>query len=206
MRRRDFITLLGGAAVVRPLVAQAQQPAMPVIGWLDPRSSNVSAELLRRFHQGLKEIGYVDGENVGVEYRWAEHQIDRLPELAAELVRRPVTVIAASGAANPALAAKSATSTIPIVFIVGEDPVRLGLVGSLNRPGGNLTGINLFSVELSAKRLELLRAFVPNAANVAVLVNPANATNAEVTVRDVRAAAGSMRLQIEVFNASTIPE
>jgi putative ABC transport system substrate-binding protein len=122
------------------------------------------------------------------------------------LVRRPVTVIAASGAANPALAAKSATSTIPIVFIVGEDPVRLGLVGSLNRPGGNLTGINLFSVELSAKRLEILRAFVPNATRVAVLVNPANATNAEVTLRDVRAAAGSMPLQIDVFNASTVLE
>ena len=202
MRRRDFITLLGGAAAW-PLAAEAQQSAMPVIGWLDPRSSNVSAELLRRFRQGLKEIGYVDGENVGIEFRWAENQIDRLPQLAAELVRRPVTVIAASGAANPALAAKSATSTIPIVFIVGEDLVRLGLVGSLNRPGGNLTGINLFSVELSAKRLEILRAFVPNATRVAVLVNPANA---EVTVRDARAAAGSMRLQIDVFNASTIPE
>ena len=204
--KRQFITLLGGAAAAWPLAARAQQAAMPVIGWLDPRSPNVSAELLRRFRQGLKEIGYVDGENVGIEYRWAEHQIDRLPQLAAELVRRPVTVIAASGAANPALAAKSATSTIPIVFIVGEDPVRLGLVGSLNRPGGNLTGINLFSVELSAKRLEILRAFVPNATRVAVLVNPANATNAEVTLRDVRAAAGSMRLQIDVFNASTVLE
>jgi ABC-type uncharacterized transport system substrate-binding protein len=206
MKRREFISLLGGAAAAWPVGARAQQSAIPVIGWLDPRSLNVSTELLRRFRQGLKEIGYVDGENVGIEYRWAEHQIDRLPQLAAELVRRPVTVIAASGAANPALAVKSATSTIPIVFIVGEDPVRLGLVGSLNRPGGNLTGINLFSVELSAKRLEILRAFVPNATRVAVLVNPANATNAEVTVRDVRAAADSMRLQIDVFSASTIPE
>jgi putative tryptophan/tyrosine transport system substrate-binding protein len=204
VRRRQFITLLGGVAAAWPLAARAQQPALPVIGWLDPRSLNASTELLRRFRQGLKEIGYVDGENVRMEYRWGEHQIDRLPELAAELVRRSVTVIAASGAANPALAAKSATSTIPIVFIVGEDPVRLGLVASLNRPGGNLTGINLFSVELSAKRLELLRTFVPGATRMAVLVNPANATNAEVTLRDVRAAADSMRLRIDVFNASTI--
>jgi putative tryptophan/tyrosine transport system substrate-binding protein len=206
MRRRDFITLLGGAAAAWPIAARGQQPAMPVIGWLDPRSLNASTELLRRFRQGLKDIGYVDGENVRMEYRWGEHQIDRLPELAADLVRRSVTVIAASGAANPALAAKSATSTIPIVFIVGEDPVRLGLVASLNRPGGNLTGINLFSVELSAKRLELLRTFVPGATRLAVLVNPANATNAEVTVRDVRAAADSMRLRLDVFNASTIQE
>jgi putative ABC transport system substrate-binding protein len=206
VKRREFITLLGGTAATWPVAARAQQAAMPVIGWLDPRSLSVSTELLRRFRLGLKEIGYVDGENVGIEYRWAEHQIDRLPELAAELVRRRVTVIAASGAANPALAAKSATSAIPIIFIVGEDPVRLGLVGSLNRPGGNLTGINLFSVELSAKRLELLRAFVPGAMRVAVLVNPGNATNAEVTVRDVRAAADSRRLQIDVFSASTIPE
>jgi putative tryptophan/tyrosine transport system substrate-binding protein len=206
IRRREFITLLGGAAAAWPIGAGAQQAAMPVIGWLDPRSLNASTELLRRFRQGLKDIGYVDGENVRMEYRWGEHQIDRLPELAADLVRRSVTVIAASGAANPALAAKSATSTIPIVFIVGEDPVRLGLVASLNRPGGNLTGINLFSVELSAKRLELLRTFVPGATRLAVLVNPANATNAEVTVRDVRAAADSMRLRLDVFNASTIQE
>jgi putative tryptophan/tyrosine transport system substrate-binding protein len=206
IRRREFITLLGGAAAAWPIGAGAQQAAMPVIGWLDPRSLNASTELLRRFRQGLKDIGYVDGENVRMEYRWGEHQIDRLPELAADLVRRSVTVIAASGAANPALAAKSATSTIPIVFIVGEDPVRLGLVASLNRPGGNLTGINLFSVELSAKRLELLRTFVPGATRLAVLVNPANATNAEVTVRDVRAAADSMRLRLDVFNASTMQE
>ena len=131
----------------------------------------------------------MEGENVAIEYRWAEHQIDRLPQFAAESRSLAVALIAASGAATPALAAKSATSTIPIVFIVGEDPVRLGLVASLNRPGGNLTGINLFSVELSAKRLEFLRAFVPGATRVAVLVNPANASNAEVTVRDVRAAA-----------------
>ena len=206
MKRREFIVLLGGTAAAWPLAARAQQRHMPVIGWLDPRSVNVSTDLLRRFRQGLKEIGYVEGENVAIEYRWAEHQIDRLPQLAADLVRWPVALIAASGAATPALAAKSATSTIPIVFIVGEDPVRLGLVASLNRPGGNLTGINLFSVELSAKRLEFLRAFVPGATRVAVLVNPANVSNAEVTVRDVRAAADSVGLQIDVCNASTIQE
>jgi len=205
-KRRSFITLLGGAAAAWPVAARGQQAAMPVIGWLDVRSPNVSTEVLRRFRQGLKEIGYVEGENVTIEYRWADHRIDRLPDLAAELARRPVTAIAASGAANPALAAKSVTSTIPIVFIVGEDPVRLGLVASLNRPGANLTGINLFSVELSAKRLEILRALAPGATRVAVLVNPANATNAEVTVRDVRAAADSTRLRIDVFNASTIDE
>ena len=145
---------------------------MPVIGWLDPRSFDDNVELLRRFRQGMKDSGFVEGENVLIEYRWAENRIDRLPELAAELVRRPVAVIAAVGATNPALAAKSATSTIPIVFIVGEDPVRVGLVASLARPGGNLTGINLVSVEVSAKRLEMLREFVPNATRVAVLVNP----------------------------------
>jgi putative tryptophan/tyrosine transport system substrate-binding protein len=206
MRRREFITLLGGAAAGWPLAARGQQSAMPVIGWLDPRSLDDNTELLRRFRQGLKEAGYVEGENVAIEYRWAENRIDRLPELAAELVRRPVAVMAAVGASNPALAAKSATSTIPIVFIVGEDPVRLGLVASLNRPGGNLTGINLVSVELSAKRLAILREFVPGATRVAALVNPANASNAEVTVRDVRTAASSIGLQIDVFNASTVHE
>ena len=206
MSRREFITLLGGAAAAWPLAAGAQQPAMPVIGWLDPRSVNVSTDLLRRFRQGLKEIGYVEGENVAIEYRWAEHQIDRLPQLAADLIRRPVALIAASGAATPALAAKSATSTIPIVFIVGEDPVRLGLVASLNRPGGNLTGINLFSVELSAKRLEFLRAFVPGATRVAVLVNPAALSTTETTLRDVASAGRARGLQIQTFNASTSRE
>ena len=206
MRRREFITLLGGAAAAWPLIAHGQQAAVPVIGWLAPRSPDDNAELLRRFRQGMKESGFVEGENVLIEYRWAENHIDRLPELAAELVRRPVAVIAAVGATNPALAAKSATSTIPIVFIVGEDPVRVGLVASLARPGGNLTGINLVSVELSAKRLEMLREFVPGATRVAVLVNPANATNAEVTVRDVQTAASKIGLHIDVFNASTVQE
>jgi putative tryptophan/tyrosine transport system substrate-binding protein len=153
--RRQFITLLGGAAVAWPFMAHGEQAALPVIAWLDPRSLDDDAELLRRFRQGIKEAGFVEGENVLIEYRWAENRIDRLRELAAELVRRPVAVIVAVGATNPALAAKSVTSAIPIVFMVGEDPVRVGLVASLARPGGNLTGINLVSVELSAKRLEI---------------------------------------------------
>ena len=206
MKRRAFITLLGGAAAAWPLAAQAQQqPAMPVIGLLDPRSPDAMADRLRAFRQGLKEVGYVEGENVTIIYRFAEDQNDRLPELAAELVRRQVTVIAAS-ATTAAPAAKAATTTIPIAFIAAEDPVRLGLVASLARPGGNLTGINFFSSELAAKRLDLLHELLPRAARIAVLVNPANATNTASILRDVEAAARAIGLQVQVLNASTSRE
>jgi putative ABC transport system substrate-binding protein len=200
--RRDFITLLGGAAAAWPIAARAQQPAMPVIGLLDPRSPDAMADRLRAFRLGLKDVGYVEGENVTVIYRFAEDQFDRLPELAAELVRRRVTVIAAT-ATPVAIAAKAATTTIPIAFIAAQDPVRLGLVASLARPGGNLTGINFFSGELAAKRLDLLRELLPQAVRVAVLVNPANASLTASTLRDVEAAARAIGLQVQVLNAST---
>jgi putative ABC transport system substrate-binding protein len=206
VKRREFIALLGGAAAAWPLAARAQQPAMPVIGFLNPTSPDTNADRLRGFRQGLKDTGYVEGENVAILYHWAENQNDRLPELATELVRRRVAVIATSGGPAAAFAAKAATPTIPIVFIVAEDPVRLGLAATLARPGGNLTGINIFSVELAAKRLELLRELVPGAARVAVLVNPADAMNAETTLRDVEAAARAIGLQIQVLNAGTSRE
>ena len=205
MRRRKFISLLGGTIASWPLVARAQPPVMPVIGFLDTRSPDGMTDRLRAFREGLKDSGYVERENVAIEYRWAENQLDRLPELAAELVRRQVAVIAATSTSS-AVAAKAATASVPIVFLVGEDPVRLGLVASLARPGGNLTGINIFTVELTAKRLELLREMVPGAARIAVLVNPANATTTETTLRDVAAAARVMGLQIQVLNASTSRE
>jgi putative ABC transport system substrate-binding protein len=178
---------------------------MPVIGLIDPRSPDAFPDLLQAFRQGLKDTGYVEHENVAIEYRWADNQIDRLPELAAELVRRQVALIVTTGGAAPALAAKAATTTIPILFIVAEDPVRVGLVASLARPGGNLTGINFFSTELAAKRLELLRELVPGAARVDLLVNPTGPT-AETTLRDVEPAARAMGLQIQVLNASTSHE
>ncbi|HEY7579330.1 MAG TPA: ABC transporter substrate-binding protein [Acetobacteraceae bacterium] len=203
MTRREFITLLGGAAAW-PLGASAQQ-AMPVIGFLHPASPDAVPNGLRALHEGLKESGHTVGENVAIAYRWAENQIDRLPDLAAELVRQRVAVIVALSPA-PAFAAKAATTTIPIVFSVSDDPVKLGLVTSLARPGGNLTGFNFFLVELAAKRLELLRQLTPGAIRVAVLVNPANAAIAEGTVRDVEMAARAMGLQIQVFNANTSRE
>jgi putative tryptophan/tyrosine transport system substrate-binding protein len=206
LRRRQFLTLLGGAAAAWPLAARAQQSAMPVIGFLHPASPESYADQLRAFRQGLKEAGFVEGENVAIEYRWAEGQNDRLPALADELVRRRVAVIAAAGGPNSTLAAQAATTTVPIVFVTGQDPVRLGLVTSLARPGGNLTGINFFTVELVAKRLELLRELLPGAMRIAVFVDPASAATTESTLRDVEAAAGVMRLQIQVLKASTSRE
>jgi putative ABC transport system substrate-binding protein len=202
MRRREFMTLLGSAAAAWPLAARAQQTTMPVIGFLDSRSPDAVAGRLRAFRQGLKEVGYVEGENVAIEYRWAENQLDRLPVLAAELIRRRVAVILSVGAPST-FAAKAATTTIPITFVVADDPVRTGLVSSLARPDGNLTGVNFFATELSAKRLGLLRELMPGAGRVAVLVNPADAIRTEATLQDVRAAANTMGLQIQVFDANT---
>jgi putative ABC transport system substrate-binding protein len=204
--RRAFITLLGGAAATWPLAARAQQPAMPVIGFLNPYSADGQSERLRGFRQGLAETGHVEGVSLAIEYRWAEGQFDRLPALAAELALRQVAVIAATGSILSALAAKAATTKIPVVFVVAEDPVRVGLVANLARPAGNLTGINFLTAELVAKRLELLRELVPGAARVAVLVNPANAINAETTLRDAQAAARAIGLQIQALNASTSGE
>jgi len=200
VKRREFITLLGGAAAAWPLAARAQQPAMPVIGFLHPSSPD--AYRLRAFRQGLKEMGFIEGENVAIEYRWANDQVDRLPGLATELVQRRLAVIAAGGVS--AFAAKAASTTVPIVFLAGEDPVKLGLVSSLARPGGNLTGINFLSNELAAKRLELLRELVAGAIRIAVLVDPVTAN--EATLRDAGAAARAMGLQIQVLTAGTIRE
>ena len=209
MKRREFITLLGGTAVTWPLVARAQQPAMPVIGFLHGGSLAAFAPFLDGFHRGLKETGYTEGKNVVIDYRWAENQYDRLPGMAADLVRRQVTVIFAGGSVR---AAKAATATIPIVFTTGEDPVKAGLVASLNRPGGDVTGITLFYVELGAKRLELLRDLVPKAELVGLLTNPRSPqgvgsnTEAEEQERDARAAASIMGRQLVVVHASSESE
>jgi putative ABC transport system substrate-binding protein len=204
-RRREFIVALGGAAVAWPLPARAQQSAMPIVGFVTGRSPEESARLGAAFRKGLNETGYVEGKNVMVEYHWLEGQYDRLPSLMADLVGRRVAVIATLVNAA-ALAAKAATTTTPIVFLVSEDPVSLGLVASLARPGGNMTGVNVLFAELVAKRLGLLHDLVPKAVRVAVLLNPANTTNAEATLREIPEAARGLGLQIQVINASTSRE
>src|ERR1700745_2299618 len=200
LKRRTFITLLGGAAVAWPLAARAQQAAMPVVGILGTSAPDTIGDRLRAFRLGLKEVGYIDGENLAIDYRWTENQFDRFPELAADFVRKRVAVITTIAGAS--LAAKLATTSIPIVFISAEDPVRLGLVASLARPGGNLTGINIFSAELVAKRLEFVRELLPSATHVVVLISPTGPSS-EATLRDIEPAADALGLRVQVLNAST---
>ena len=205
MRRREFITLIGGAAATWPIAARAQQPALPVVGFIRDGSADANARFAAAFRKGLNETGYVEGQNVTIEYHWLEGQYDRLPALMADLVGRRVAVIATPGIV-PTLAAKAATTTIPIVFGVGDDPVRLGLVTNLDRPGGNATGINFFVNEVAAKRLRLLHDLVPKAVRIAVLVNLAKASTEEFTLRAVQEAAPTLGLKIQILNASTIGE
>ena len=200
MKRREFIAAMAGSAACWPLAARAQQ-AMPLVGFLDTRSNSAVGERMRAFHLGLKETGRVEGDNVTIVYRWADNQIGRLPELAGELVRRNVAVIVTSGGPPAALAAKVATSTIPTVFLVGDDPVQMGLVSSLARPGGNRTGINLVANELEGKRMGLLRELLPQATRLAVLINSADTTNSATTLREVGAAARAFGLQVQVLGA-----
>jgi len=204
--RRELLAAFGGAAAAWPVAARAQQPAMPVIGFLDTRSPDAMADRLRGFRHGLAETGYVEGDNVTILYRWAENNMDRVPELAADLVRRQVGVMQAGGNTAAIFAAKAATATIPILFIAPEDPVRLGPVTSLARPDGNLTGINFFNRELVAKQLELLHELVPRAARVVSFVNPANAPSVESMERDAPSAARAMGLQIQILRVSASQE
>jgi putative ABC transport system substrate-binding protein len=203
MKRREFITLLGGAAVAWPLTARAQQRATPVIGLLGSESLDLWTTRMRAFRGGLEEAGYVEGQNVAIEYRWAEGHNNRLPALAADLVRRRVTVIAAPGSTPAVLAAKAATSTIPIIFWVGSDPIDFGLVASLNRPGGNLTGVTTLNVGLVAKRVELLHEVVPETKSIALLVNPTSSELTKISIEDAQAAARTLGLELHVLNAST---
>ena len=206
MRRREFISFFAGAAVAWPLAARAQQPALPVVGFVNTASPDTYTRELVAFRKGLNETGTVEGQNVTVEYHWLEGRFDRVPAVVADLVRRRVAVIATPAGTQPALAAKAATATIPIVFGVSQDPVRLGLVASLARPGGNATGINFFTQEVTAKRLRLLHDLVPKAVRFAVLVNPANGPSTESTIQDVKEAASAVGLQIQILNATTIGE
>ena len=206
MKRREFITLLGGAAAAWPLTARAQEKALPVIGFVNARSAEGSERFGAAFRRGLEETGYIERQNVTIEYHWLEGRYDRVPTLVADLVRRHVAVIATPGNNTAALAAKAASPSIPIVFGISEDPVKVGLVGSLARPGGNATGVNFFLSEITAKRLGLLHDLVPKAARIAVLVNPANASTAEATLRDIAEAARATGVQIQVFKASTSRE
>jgi putative ABC transport system substrate-binding protein len=202
MRRRDFIKVVASSAVTWPRAARAQQPAIPVIGYLDSRSPEAVQNRLRGFHQGLKEARYIEGENVTILYRWADDRTDRLPLLAAELVSRSVAAIFTAGIPS-ALAAKAATTTIPIIFVVGSDPVQIGLATSLSRPGGNLTGIDVFTAQIGAKRLEVLRDLLPHATRIGVVVNPADAGATDVQLKELDAAALAMGLQIKIHNADT---
>ena len=202
MKRREFITLVGGGAVW-PLAARAQHSEMPVIGLIDSDAPETHTNLLRAFRQGLKETGYVEGRDVGIEYRWSDGQYDRLPQLAADLVRRQVTVITTIDGSSSALAAKAATSTIPVVFRIGADPVALGLVGSLNRPGANITGTTARTLEAGKKWLQLLQETVPSVTEFAVLTNPTSPNLAEVQTKDLQAAARNLNLRIHLLNAST---